>query len=597
MRLNSSLRGALAIALLAVCSIGAHAAERASLAVVKAVRPCADLARTDLSRVADTPGTVTAAETVDTEQGPFCRVTVKVEPLIILTINLPTERWTQRYIQYGGGGGAPGPNGYDRAGTCQPALNGEFAVGGNNLGHFVAGEPQGFDTVQGWEWAKDPQRRIDYAYRASHVNVLVARALMQAYYGRAPRYAYFMGCSEGGREALIEAQRYPGDFDGVSAGAPAALQAAQETTFHLWIAQSNRRMDGTNILMPEKRKLIHDAVLAQCDTLSGVKDGLLQDPSACHFSPASLRCPAAATDTARCLTDEEVGALQRLYDGAHDGQGNALHFGLQRGGEALWGLANTPMAAAPGARQAALSMAYLMLPEVTPAAVDYDHMVFSRAAFALGATLSPLYDGANTDLKPFAARGGKLILWHGLSDFQIPPGATLAYYRGLQQFMGVAVADRFVRMFLIPGMGHCGGGDGYDQFDVLTPLMAWTESKQAPTQIMTGRLTERRTGNGNAPGQPARPPKPFATSMPKLSATRPAYPFPAIPHYTGKGDPDDGANYERGTSPEAPARDFDNEAARLFGPDNQKNYGVKGGKLVVLGLAGSRAGGFPPTHP
>jgi feruloyl esterase len=339
--------------------------------------------------------------------------------------------------------------------------------------------------------------------------------------------------------------------------------------------------------MPEKRKLVHDAVLAQCDTLSGVKDGLLQDPNACHFNPKSLQCPSGAASTSGCLTAEEVTAFQKLYDGAVDERGNHLLFGLERGGEAQWLLANTPTADPPRAQLAALQRAFVILPETTPEARDYSHLVFTKASFDLGETLSPLYDGLNTNLKPFAARGGKLILWHGLTDFLIPPKVSLAYYRGVQKFMGTAATDQFLRLFLLPGVGHCGGGDGYDQLDVLSPLMAWTESKQAPTQIMAGIRAGSR-----APGGPAvnpaegvpRPSAPYATPLPALSATRPVYPYPYIALYSGKGDAKDGANYSRATSPAAAAQPFADDYAvlKLIGPDNQRDYAVKDGRLVVL---------------
>jgi feruloyl esterase len=594
MQVNSGFPGAfgrtslllnLAALLFTGLANAAPAAGYTNLPVVKPIKSCADLTGTDLSKVADTPGKVRSAEATNTDKGQFCKVVAEVEPQIVITVFLPAEHWTQRLVMNGAGGGAPGPNGYVQAGSCAPALNGDFAVVGNNLGHFDSSSRQALLTVAGWDWARDPQKRIDWGYRANHVTVLVSRVLMKAYYGQAPRYSYFIGCSEGGREALIEAQRYPDDFDGVSAGAPAALQTGNETTFHLWIVQANRRADDTNLLMPEKRKLVHDAVLAQCDTLSGVRDGLLQDPTACHFNPASLQCPSGSMSTSGCLTAEEVTAFQKLYDGATDERGNHLLFGLERGGEAQWLLANTPTADPPRAQLAAMQRAFVILPEVTPAARDYSHLEFTRAGFDLGETLSPLYDGLNTNLKSFAARGGKLILWHGLTDFLIPPKVSLAYYQGVQKFMGTASTDRFLRLFLLPGVGHCGGGDGYDQLDVLSPLMAWTESKQAPTDIMAGMRAERRIqgpAENPADGVP-RPSAPYATPLPTLGATRPVYPYPYIARYSGKGDSRDGANYSRATSPAAAAPLFASDYAvlKLIAPDNQRDYSVKDGRLVV----------------
>jgi feruloyl esterase len=582
-------RVSLLFAALIVCAVSfpsaGHAAPGyADLPIVKPTAPCADLVKADLSKVADTPGTVKSAELMDTPKGQFCKVIAEFEPMVEVTVNLPVDHWTQRYVMSGGGGGAPGPNGYIQAGNCTPALNGEFAISGNNLGHFEGARD--LLNMQSWDWGRDPQKRIDWGYRANHVTVLATKALIKAYYGQLPRYSYFLGCSEGGREALIEAERYPTDFDGVSAGAPAALQTGNETTFHLWIVQSDRRPDGTNIVMPDKRKLVHDAVLAQCDTLSGVKDGLLQDPSACHFKPESLQCAPGATNTSNCLTSEEVTVFQKLYEGATDAQGDHLLYGLEPGGEAQWLLANTPTAEPPRARLAALQKAFVMLPEVTPAIADFTKPIeFTKAGFELGSTLSPLYDGLNTDLKAFAAHSGKLILWHGLTDFLIPPGVSMAYFQGVQKFMGAAATDKFMRLFLLPGVGHCGGGDGYDQLDVLSPLMAWTELKQPPKEIMTGKRADRRGAGPNPAANPnegtPRPSAPYATPMPTLSATRPVYPYPYIAHFTGSGDPKDGANYSplKGWANAAPA--FNYEVLKLIGPDNQHNYGVKDGHLVV----------------
>jgi feruloyl esterase len=555
----------------------------AALGVVKPVVGCSNLIKADLSQAADAPWAVKSAQTVDTAQGSFCVVVAEIEPSIVLTISLPVERWTQRYIQNGGGEGEPGSRGYGQGGTCAPALNGEFVVGYNNLGRWLPGTAPPGTAVEYWNWSESPQKRIDYAYRANHLESLVAKALMQVYYGQAPRYSYFIGCSEGGREALTEAQRYPEDFNGISAGAPAILETAQETTFHLWIVRADKRPDGTNILMPDKLKLAHDAVLAKCDTMSGLKDGLLQDPLACDFDPATIRCPRNAQSTAGCLTAEEVGALKKLYSGDEDDEGHPILFGLARGGEALWDLPKTATAEHAGARRAALALAYQMLPEIRPAAADYDHMQFTAATFREGSQLSPLYDSANTNLKQFAAQGGKLILWHGLADFRIPPEETLAYYHGVQHFMGAQATDGFLRLFMIPGVGHCSGGDGYDQFDVLGPLMSWTEVHHAPNGIITGKA-ERGSNPPEASSIGAaakRAATPFAAPLLKLSATRPVFPYPAVARYIGKGAPADAINYEsaRSRAPIPATKNY--EALKLVGPDNQHQYAVKDGRVTV----------------
>ena len=558
----------------------ARTMERADLPVVTPITACADLAKADLSTVADTPGVVTSVRSIDTPKGRYCRVDARIAPLILVTVFLPSEHWTQRYLQYGTAFvGIPGPNGYGYAGGCMPALNGEFVVGGNNLGHFRPELPPSYTRAEDWQWAQDPQKRIDYAYRAHHVNVLVARALMRTYYGQRPAYSYYLGCSQGGLDGLVEAQRFPTDFDGVAAGAPPLLKTANEAVFHPWIAQANTRPDGTHILMPQKRRLAHEAVLAHCDTLSGVQDGVLQNPAACHFDPALMQCAAGVADTSGCFTVEEVSALKKLYEGARDLEGHPLHFGLERGGEAQWDLPSTPAGDSPGAAQAALSAASMRLPQDATTA-DYRHVVFTKGIFSQGTALSSLYDATNTDLTSFAAHGGKLILWHGLSDFQVPPMATLAYYRGVQEFLGRSVSEQFMRLFLLPGVGHCGGGEGYDQIDLLAPLVAWVELKQRPVRIVTGKAVAAQSPAVNPTAGPLRPSAPYATPTPTLSATRPVYPYPYIAHYLGRGDPQDAASYEPASTAELPLIVLSNEAAKLFGPGTQANYRAKDGRLI-----------------
>lgn len=572
--------------------VGAISAARAdayaNLPVVKPVLSCADLAKADLTHAADTPAKVQSATVIDTAKGPFCKVLGNIEPSIGFEVDLPVEHWTQRYYQ-GGCGGLCGMRaaGISNASSCAPALNGEFVVAGDDMGH--EGQMGGSGEA---EFARDPQKRIDFAYRGNHATALVTKALIEAFYGQAPRYSYFMGCSDGGREALMEAQRFPEDFDGISAGDPAAMFQVQNSFYHAWNALSNKRADGTNILLPAKRTLMHDAVLSRCDTLSGVKDGLLQDPRACDFKPASLRCASGATDTSKCLTDEEVTVAEKLYAGATDGKGHRYSFGAQYGGEAQWELARTATGTTMSEGMAGRSVSFVILPEVSPADADVSKFAFTDANFQRMAQLAPLYNATNTNLKPFAAHGGKLILWHGWSDTSITPGVSIAYYQGVQKFVGAVATDKFMRLFLLPGVGHCGGGDGYDQIDLLSPLMAWTERKQAPMQLIAGKSAQAQMGPPGGGGPPAGPngppggmsrmPGPIASPAPQLLATRPVYAYPYIPHYTGKGDPKDAANYTQVKSPVKLPQLFDSEAAKLIGPDNQKNYSVQDGKLIAI---------------
>ncbi|MFT4077590.1 MAG: tannase/feruloyl esterase family alpha/beta hydrolase [Asticcacaulis sp.] len=571
----------------------AQARPHADLGVVKPVRDCAELARADIRSDDGSVVTIASAGLIDTPKGAFCKVLGTIAPSIGFEVDLPAQNWTQRFLQ-GGCGGLCGMTsvGISNATTCAPALNGEFVVAGDDMGH--KGQ-MGSDSEA--EFAADPQKRIDFAYRGNHETAVVAKALIKVYYGQGPRYSYFTGCSDGGREALMETQRFPDDFDGVSAGDPAALFQIQNSFYHAWNALSNQRADGTNILMPGKLNLLHQTVLAACDTLSGVSDGLLQDPRACHFDPGTLIC-AKDINMPTCLTTEELAVVRKLYSGASDAAGNIYTFGALYGGEAQWNLPATPTARPMSAGMASRSMEYVILPEVSPADGDVTHFAFDPENFARVSQLAPLYNATNTNLKPFAAHGGKLILWHGLSDTSITPGISIAYYQGVQAFVGAAETDRFMRLFLLPGVGHCGGGDGYDQIDTLSALMAWTELGQSPEYLIAGKSEGGRPGPGaggpppgpGGPGGAGGPPpgggpggdmgKPYVSAGPEPVATRPVYAYPNIPHYTGKGDPKVWTSYEAVKSPVALPQAFPQAAIALIGPDNQKTYSVVNGKLT-----------------
>lgn len=586
----------------------AQAQDALDLPIVKPVVSCEALARTDLTPFADAQVSITKTSTITTPQGPFCKVEGVIAPAIGFEVDLPEEHWTQRYLQ-GGCGGLCGMTrvGISNASTCAPALNGEFVVAGNDMGHkgSMMGDDQG-------AFGSDPQKRIDFAYRANHQNALVAKALIQAFYGQPQRYAYFVGCSDGGREALMEAQRYPDDFDGISAGAPATLFQTQNSFYHAWYVRANQRTDGSAILLRDRLPILHRAVLAHCPTLSGVDDGLLQDPRACKFDPAWVPlCAAGSHDTSQCLTAEEMGVVERLYRGPTDTDGRTFTLGgAQPGSEEQWMVPASAHAKSMSEGIVSAALKYLLYPSVNPAAADVTTFAFTRTHFDELARYASLYNATNTDLRVFQERGGKLIMWHGWSDTSVAPTISLAYYQGVQKVLGEAKTDTFLRLFLIPGVGHCGGGDGYSQIEVLTPLMAWTELHRPPALLMTAKPDG---GDMRGPGGPAgaesaprraggTPPAPgtsdaggqgprlheavFASNpvaMParKALATRPAFPFPSIARYTGKGDPLDAANYRAVKSSVPALLPFHSVAESLVGPDNQKWYHVVHGELTT----------------
>jgi Tannase and feruloyl esterase len=582
--------------LLLSIAAAASAASHQNLPVVKPATSCEQLGSIDLSQAVGAKVTIQSAAMTDTPKGQFCKIAGNIAPEDGFEVDLPLDHWTQRFFEAGCGGGC----GIIRAtigsaNSCVPALNGEFAVAANDLGHTAAKTyPNG--------WSSDPAKRLDHAYLGNHQTTLAAKALMKAFYGQGPKFSYFMGCSDGGREALIEAQRYPNDFDGISAGAPVSLFTVQNTIGKRWENLANTRADGSKILLRSRVTLLHQAIVDHCPTLSGVQDGLLEDPRTCKFDPAWVQCKAGETDTAKCLTAEEVGVAQKLYGGAVDNQGRQITIGgFMPGSEPNWTMptsATGGQTGPPGGGGPNDMVQYML--QFKPVSNDEPMLdgkfPFDEATFNYVARSAPLWGGANTNLRSYLKRGGKLILWQGLADVSVTPWVSIAYYQGVQKEMGENVTDTFMRLFLIPGVSHCGGGEGFQQIDLLTPLMAWTEMKEAPKMLMTGIPANQNRDQGGpggpgaqaagGPGGPGgqggrAPAMPYASAPQATSATRPVFAFPYVAHYTGKGDPKDAANFEPVKTTGPVPQLFDTMSTRLIGPDNQKFYRVENGELVV----------------
>lgn len=579
-----SLTAAVGLFLMAGFAGSARAADYQNLPVVKPAVSCDQLAKAELTQAVGAAAAIKSATELDTEKGKYCKVTGTIAPAVGFEVDLPMEHWTQRYVEAGCGGmcGSVRAN-IGNAGSCMPALNGEFAVAADDMGHSGGmGGPGG--GAMG-SFGADPDARIDFAYRANHETTLAAKALIRIFYGQPQKYSYFVGCSDGGREALAEAERYPDDFDGISAGAPVLLINLHNSFFHAWEGTVNKRADGSPILLRSRMSLVHDAVVAHCPALSGVQDGLLEDPFGCKFDAAWVQCAADATDTSKCLSAEETAVLKKYYDGPSDAQGRYFTIsGYALGSELQWNLPNSATAGqrGPGGGMASGNIKYLLMPTVLSddelAKFSYNEEWFKKVS-EVGA---PLYNAGNTNLRPFEAHGGKLIVWHGLSDDSVPPAMSIAFYQGVQQQLGDKRTDSFMRLFLIPGVGHCGGGPGFPQIDVLTPLMAWTEMKQAPQMIIAGKTANQEMGRGG-PGGPGggQASRPYAQPARPTTATRPVYPYPYVAKYKGTGDPNDAANYTPAKVPEALPLVFNTEAAKLIGPDNQKFYHVESGVLVA----------------
>jgi feruloyl esterase len=518
-----------------------------ALPVVAPVTACEKLSDLDLSGSVGALTRITAATPVtDAKPSPYCRVTGHVEPAVNFEVRLPLASWTQRFVQTGCGGLCGNVDiRLANAEGCGPADRGELALASTDMGH--AGGMEG-------DFGKDPQLRVDFAYRGVHVTTLAAKALIKAFYGQPAKYSYFSGCSDGGREALLAAQRYPEDFDGITAGAPAMNFTTQNTFYHGWNARKNTTADGTPVLTADVLPALHRAALQACDAADGLEDGLVGDPFGCRFDPGVLACRSDRTQAA-CLTPAQVDAARAIYAGARDAAGNKLVLGGPLpGSELSWAGVFVPR---PGSTRlmspsiATGALKYLVYESNPSSSYGLADLQFTRESFTETTKLHGLYDATNPDLSAFARRGGRLILWHGMADPHISPLNSVAYHTAMTRVMGAAAVEQVARLYLFPGGAHCGGGEGPFDMDLLSPIMAWVEQGTPPFAIIASHRTGGRSGPvaGLPPGMP--PPGAPAEGMPtRVDRTRPAFPYPLTTKYNGSGSIDDARNFSPG--PAAP---------------------------------------------
>jgi feruloyl esterase len=432
----------------------------------------------------------------------YCRVLGYVRPAINFEVRLPLTGWNGKFYQAGCGGFCGGLNsdapGFTNA--INVALRRDYAVATTDSGHW------GASVVDGrWAW-NNPVAKGDWAWRAETETARVAKILVKAFYGTAQSKAYFAGCSTGGRMAGVEATRFPGDFDGIIMGAPALDYTGLVATEFAWLAQANTGADGKPVFKPAKLPILRDAVLKACHA----EDGLVADPRDCDFKPASLRCTAG--DSADCLSAAEVGTLEKWYSGPHDRKGQQLYpGGLPLGSETNWGIWLTGV----GGRPPAIPLfgrdflRYMAFPADDPdyTARDFD---FDRDPGRL-APMAVLYNAATWvpgspgevkggDLSAFAKRGGRMIVYHGWGDPIVTPFLTLAWYDAWAKAAGgLDQARQSARLFLIPGMDHCGINAGNASItdtgiDPLSALEQWVEHDTPPDSLLaTKRAKDGRT--------------------------------------------------------------------------------------------------------
>jgi hypothetical protein len=482
---------------------GAEAAPRHVVAEgrIAPVVSCSSLGALDLSRVETS---IAGAAEVNREGHRYCSVTGYISPQTRFEVLLPLSTWRGEYLQQGCGGfcghvdlSLTDPSRTSGYQAPFPALsNGELVVAADDEGHETAVNS---DTL----WARnDPQLRVVFGYSSEHSMAITARALIRAYYGRDAAHRYFDGVSDGGREALDLAQRFPGDFDGIIAGAPANNWSALLGLFQPWLARVNLDRDDRQILTAEKLPALHAAVMRACADAYGV----ITDPRACTFQPSSLRCPARS-DTPACLTAAQVAVVRAFYRGPTDARGrNLFDGGMPYGSELSWQVWAVQPAADPAAPldtvAAQLGLNYLRNAAFwrnPPVTLGLRDVRFTVAQHQRLQAVGDLYDATNPDLRRFATRGGKLIMYHGWSDQAIPPFEAVNYYREVSRWSGgFTRAQTFSRLYMLPGLYHCPcgqpvNGDPATEVDMMTPLVRWVRDGVAPGTL-TLPVTAQTTG-------------------------------------------------------------------------------------------------------
>jgi len=439
----------------------------------------------------------------------YCRVVGLIQPEVRFEVNLPAS-WNGRLYMFGNGGYAGEPlDGAPRQTTARRALARGFATAQTNTGHDASADPLG-------TFGSSPQKVIDYAFRAVHVTTMTAKSLLQAYYGLPARRAYFDGCSTGGRQGLISAQRFPDDFDGISVGAPVLNFSGTMIAY----AKYQKALAAAP-LSAAAIKVLSDAVLAKCDAIDGVKDGVIDDPRRCDFNPSN-DIPHCGDDVsaAGCLTAAEVRTAEAIY-GPVERSGAAFFPGWPVSAEAGW----MPWFTSPNGHGIQWNFGETYLKNI---AFGRPNASYDWLTFDVNADLDKiqgsrtLLDATDPDLTRFKARGGKIVSYFGWADPALNPMMGVGYYENVMKTMGPSTTD-FYRMFMVPGMQHCGGGVGTSTFDAFTALVQWVEKGTAPETLAASRVVDG-----------------------KVVRTRPLCPYPKTAVYKGSGSTDEAASFSCG---------------------------------------------------
>lgn len=459
-------------------------------------------------------------------QGSYCRVEATLTPTPSSEIRIevwmpPKDVWNGKFMGNGNAGyagdfGSP----YIQMGG---AIARGYAAAGTDTGHRGQGMGEGADAGAAWAIGQ-PEKLKDYGHRANHVTSIAAKALINTYYGTPAKHSYFQGCSNGGREALQEAQRYPEDYDGIIAGAPAIPWTGLSVGM-AWNAQAVKAVEGG--IPPAKLQVLQDAVMKQCDALDGVTDGLLEDPRQCAFDPSEVQC--AKDDAETCLTAAQVNAVRKIYQGPKSAKTKAQLFpGFPRGVEAVqWDQWITGTAS----KHEFFPTEYFRNIVFEKPEWQFSDLDLERDGAIGKAKVGSILDADNPDLGPFKKRGGKLIMFHGWADAALTPLATIQYFDDVKKKMTPQSASEFVRLYLAPGMAHCLGGPGPNDMDLIHEMEQWVENGKAPDTVIASKYaTDYARLLGFPPGEPLR--------------TRPLCPYPKIAKWKGSGSTDQAENFD-----------------------------------------------------
>ena len=495
----------------------------AATAAAPDANSCRDLYRlTDVHHAIEPGISVPATEALPAH----CRVRGVINRAIRFEVTMP-EDWNGRLMFAAVGGGA------GTIGDTTTLLAGGFAQASTDTGHELA---------EGNSFMKQPEALLDYAYRGVHLATAASKRVIAEYYGRDVEHSYLKGCSNGGRAAMLEAARFPEDYDGIIAGAP----AFRFQEFVPWLVAVGRKQ-ATNPLDRAALQVLDDASRTACDALDGLEDGVINDPRSCSVDVDALVCEAGQSDG--CLTPGQADTARFIYAGMHDADGNLLSPGVPPGAEAAgdWGGWILPIALVedPRLRQAAEDLAGGdtivgdLIPEMLTFLMrhdpTFDLQTFDPVAHhdRLTDPFTPL-DLRTADLSEFRDRGGKLLIYQGWNDFPLRPQRAIAYLESVGKAMGGAeeTAD-FFRMFMVPGMVHCAGGPGAWQADYTDPIVKWREEGEAPERIVATQPGPVAMDHLDAE----------ATTGQQRSFTRPLCAYPKLAQYDGAGDPDDEASF------------------------------------------------------